>query len=317
VTLNWTAASGATGYTLWQSAFPTLLAPRLVSTGTGLSYAATLPVGTYYFSVNAVNAWGVTRSNVVVVTILAPTRTPTPTPVAAPGIVGRVTEGGVPAPGILLRLRFYKGTRFETVGESSTAADGTYRFANLATLNPGQAYYVQYPNFEANTSRLGAWGSFRVLSYTAGTRVDGGSFDIKGIPLQAPADNASVALPATFRWTQRGITGDSYVWELYRLIPSSTPGEPPTLETLATSQLLGNTNSFTLSNLPPGAEPGISYGWSLQVHNQPRDVFNYGIAFYYRVVGFTNSSLSLDAMLGESLLRPRAPAWAEFERVAP
>ena len=223
------------------------------------------------------------------------------------GEMARVTEGGVAAAGVRLMLRFFNGTQFVTAQETLTAADGSYRFANIPGLTDGQAYYVLYRNTSQNPNpnRLGGWASFQLLSYAVGTRVDGGSFDIKNIALQAPEPGADVALPATFRWTRRGIAGDNYVWQLLRL---------PSFEMLAQTPGLGDVSSYTLPSLPPGVETGLTYGWSLLVYNQPRDEFNYGQALYYRDVGFTGLTFNLYRGLFRQTGERVRPAGAEFGR---
>ena len=181
LTLNWTSVPGAAVYTVWYSRSPDLSDAVQVYNGSDTTTTLTLPPGTLYLFGYAVNAWGASRSAINVVA-LAP---PTPTPV--PGIVGRITDGGAPAGGVTLWLRDYDGTDPTTLATAVTDADGAYLFPNVASLAPGHLLFVYYPNVEQNTQRLGGWLSDRLSEYTAGTRVAGGDFDIKGISLRSPA----------------------------------------------------------------------------------------------------------------------------------
>lgn len=282
VRLTWTVSASATSYNIWRSRSANLSGAEAFALGVpGPSYQlgfAHLPIGVYYVYVDAVNAWGRTRSNVVSIEILPP---PTPTPV--PGIFGRVTHGGSPAAGVLLRVRFYNGSAYSTAAETTTDVNGDYRFTNVGSLGSGQHYYVLYPNVEQTSSRLFIWASFRINAYTTGTSAAGGDFDIKNVELAAPPNNTRVSLPATFRWNRRGIAGDGFAFQFFELDPGTRAWA---------SANLGDVDGFTVTGLPSDARTGRDYGWSVIVYNNQRDASNYGLAYYYRVVRFESGLLT-------------------------
>jgi hypothetical protein len=138
-------------------------------------------------------------------------------------------------------------------------------------------YYVRYPNVERNPARLSLWSSYQLTSYDAGSAADGGDFDIKNVALASPASGATVALPATFNWLRRGISDDSYRWELV---------DPSTGQRWI-SDFLGDVDSFTLTDLPSEVAYGKAYVWQMRVYNQPQDDLNYGVSYYSRIVTFS------------------------------
>lgn len=81
VTLSWSGVGGAEAYHLWLSGSPTMAGAQLVYQGGGQQFSLTLPVGVFYFRVQASNDWGASGSNVVTVNIVPP---PTPTPIPTP-----------------------------------------------------------------------------------------------------------------------------------------------------------------------------------------------------------------------------------------
>lgn len=188
-----------------------------------------------------------------------------------------------------LWLRFYDGANWSTRATTPTAADGCYSFTGVPSLGPDQLYYVRYPNAEENPSRLGAWYSYRLTDYVAGSTVPGGDFDIKNVALVSPAPGATVSLPAVFSWLRREISNDSYRWILW----------DDAAQTGWITDFLGDVGSLTLNGLPGGAEYGKEYWWQLRVYNLSQDDFNYGISYYAQAVTFsaTAGSASVEAVL--------------------
>lgn len=117
------------------------------------------------------------------------------------GIYGRVTDGGIAAVGIYLELRFYNGSSYSTRASTMTTTDGRFSFTGVPSLNTGQRYYVRYQNSSYVPNRLTYWGTRVITSYTAGSEVAIGDFDIADVPLVSPASGASVTLPYTFHLT--------------------------------------------------------------------------------------------------------------------
>lgn len=271
MTLSWNAAANATGYIVLQAASPDMANPTVLYRGAALSFTQTPPRGLHYFAVQAVNAVGLTLSNIVPLDYNPP----------PPGVGGRVTDKGAPAAGVLLQLRRFDGVQWTPAAETTTAADGAYLFPNAAGLGAGEMYYVLFPNAEGNVARLGAYGTARLYSYVAGTRVDMSPFDITNIPLRSPSSGVTVNLPATFAWDRRGVAGDSYAWELL---------DPNSGISVYLGPQVGENEVYTLVTKPDDIALGVRYGWSVRVYGLPRDEANFGVAHFYRSVTFSGSA---------------------------
>ena len=271
MTLSWNAATHATGYIVLQAASPDMANPTVLYRGTALSFTQMPPRGLHYFAVQAVNAVGLTLSNIVPLDYNPP----------PPGVGGSVTDKGAPAAGVLLRLRRFDGLAWSTAAETTTAADGAYLFPNAPGLGAGEVYYVLFPNAEGNVARLGAYGTVRLYSYVAGTRVDMSPFDITNIPLRSPSSGVTVSLPATFAWDRRGVSGDSYAWQLL---------DPNSGGVTYLGPQVGENEAYTLVTMPDEITPGVSYGWSVRVYGLPRDEANFGVAHFYRSVTISGSA---------------------------
>lgn len=208
------------------------------------------------------------------------------------GIYGRVTYNGTATPGIELNLRFYNGASWSTAATTTTSSSGNYRFANVPSLGAGQVYYVRYGPNNTAPWYLFAWYGPDITSYTAGTSVHGGDFEIVNVNLQSPAHGATLPLPVTFTWTRRSIGTDTYRWVLF---------DPNNPDTSWITGDLGYVDSFTLRNLPSGAEYGKQYGWYgwyVQVYNGPD---SFGVSYYYRSITF---SVSASVPSSETILIP-------------
>jgi uncharacterized repeat protein (TIGR01451 family) len=199
------------------------------------------------------------------------------------GICGRVTLNGSPAAGVSLELRFFNGSSFSTLATTTTNANGDYAFAGMPSLALGQHYYVRYRNYAGTPGRLWVWGTRDLTSYSAGSAVEIGNFDIADIVLVSPAAGATVALPYTFQWTRRPATpSDTYEFDLY----DPTDGNP----NFYTAPPLGYVGSYILNSLPPGFNVGALYGWEIWVYSPDG---GYGISYETRAVHFSNTGLSV------------------------
>jgi subtilisin family serine protease len=207
-------------------------------------------------------------------TITTPTPTPTPTRPPGGGIFGRVTDNLSPAAGVTLDLRRWDGSALSTVLTTTTASDGMYNFVGAPSLPADQVYYVRYRNRAGTPGYLWGWLAPDITSYTAGANVPGGDFDIADVALGNPNTTTPQALPVTFRWTMRSIPSDTYEFELLNA---------DTYEILWRSGDLGRVNSFTLTSLPPGINPGTVYGWDVRI-NSPQGV---GLSYGTNFVAFT------------------------------
>ncbi len=213
---------------------------------------------------------------------ITPTPSPTPTSTVGPstGISGRVTVNGAPVSGITLDLRQGSGSSYTSVRTTKTAVDGTYKFLDAPGLPVGQSYFVQFINNARNASYVAFWYAPFINSYTAGTSLAGGDFDIANVALSLPADGHSGQLPITFKWVKRSLAGDTYAWAMADLT---------TLEEWWTADL-GPVDTFVLSALPGGASYGKKYGWHVLVFRGPD---SFGGSYYYQTFTATNGPRSM------------------------
>ena len=173
---------------------------------------------------------------------VTPTRTPSPTATSSGGIYGTVTYNGIAAASISLDLSFYDGSSWSTASTRTTGADGRYNFTGMPALGAGQGYYVRYTN-PGNSLYVAGGGAPTITSYSAGSSVPGGNFDIANVSLLTPNDGVSLPLPVTFTWQKRTVPGDTYKWMIF------DPSNPA--DRWGTSDL-GNVGSFTLTSLGSG-----------------------------------------------------------------
>jgi len=200
-----------------------------------------------------------------------------------PGIQGLVTLNGDPIVGVSLELRFFDGSSWSTLAITTTGADGYYTFLNTPGLDAGQKYYVRYLNDLGTGGRLWVWATRELTSYSAGSAVIIGDFDIADIALVSPTNGATVALPYTFQWTPRPATLlDTYEFDLY----DPTDGDPY----FYTAPPLGYVGSYTLNGLPAGFSSGVQYGWEIWVYSPDG---GYGISYETRSVMFSNTGFGM------------------------
>jgi hypothetical protein len=192
-----------------------------------------------------------------------------------------VTFNGEPAAGLRLSLQFWNGTVWAEQAMVTTAGDGSYNFVGAPGLATGQEYYVLYANTTNDPNPgpgyLWNWYANSISSYTAGTAVPGGDFDVADITFVSPADGASVTLPADFCWTLRSTTSDNYRLLFYN----------PVAEELAATGYLGYVNCETITGLPSDWLSGETYAWWVRVYqgaDPDATPYNYGDAFGERDV---------------------------------
>lgn len=201
----------------------------------------------------------------------------------ARGLYGKVTENGVPVRDLFLVLRKFNGTTWSGVASTGTEEDGSYSFPNAVTLNPGEKYHVWYiassPN-PLDPDRLYSWNTRDIDSYQAGNEVLAGNFDIANVALDLPADDATVAVPYSFKWTPRPASPtDSYKFELETLVNPRT---------YYYSNLLGYTGSYTLNQLPAGFTVNEKMLWLIRVYAPDG---GWGYSYDWRYVTFSNTGL--------------------------
>jgi hypothetical protein len=202
------------------------------------------------------------------------TVTQTPTRTTTAGINGRVTANGAAAAGRTLELRHWNGSAWVIQSSVTTGADGRYTFSGVPALGANQWYYVRYLNSAAapnpGPGYLWYWFANRFSSYTAGTTVAGGDFDIADVVMTQPADGATVTLPAAFCWTQRNEPSDNY-----RLIFRN----PRTGQEALTNYLGYSPSCVIITAIPPDWPSGAVYTWWVRVYrgaNPDATPDNYG-----------------------------------------
>jgi C1A family cysteine protease len=205
-----------------------------------------------------------------------------PAPVVQ-GINGLVTSNGAPTAGINLKLIFYNGSAWVEKAATTTGADGRYAFVGMPSLVAGQGYYVFFGYNTTNSGYLYYWAGPTLTSYTAGTALAGGDFDIANVTLLSPSFGATRTLPVTFTWQRRGLSGDTYRLILF---------DPGSSDWWLTDDL-GDVGSATMTSLPDGVKYDKTYGWLVRVY---RGGDAYGNSYYYREITFSsNAAASQDA----------------------
>jgi hypothetical protein len=186
-----------------------------------------------------------------------------------------VTYNGEPAAGLKLWLQFWNGAAWTEQATVTTAGDGSYNFIGAPSLATGQEYYVLYANTNdpnPGPGYLWNWYANSISSYTAGTAVAGGDFDVADIAFVSPADGASATLPATFCWTPRSASTDNYKLVFYN----------PATDKVASTDYLGYVDCVTITGLPSGWPSGETYTWWVRAYqgaDPDATPYNYGDAF--------------------------------------
>lgn len=168
---------------------------------------------------------------------------------------GAVTQAGQPAAGLTVTLSIFDlGVAF-SAGTQVTDAAGTYAFQGLQELPAGAAYFVTYENTVVAPDRLAFWRTESKTTFGPGGIIEMPPFDVAAVELLAPADGAEAAMPVSFQWTPRVMTGDVYQVEIYghfsmtdtsiTLLPVDSPGR----------------GTVTAACLNPPAIAGAEYRW--------------------------------------------------------
>jgi hypothetical protein len=194
-------------------------------------------------------------------------------------LFGQVTENGSKASGVpltLCRLNSPADTNCTSMGSTTTIADGTYAFYNPPALGTGQKYFAYFKNTTNTKGRLWYWQTRSLVTYTLGSQVQLGNFDIGDIKLISPTLPVTVTLPVTFSWKVRDASPlDSYEFDLYEPLNGSPYfyTKPP----------LGHVGSYRLNSLPAGFLANKRYAWEVWAY-APDNAF--GISLEARPVAF-------------------------------
>jgi len=149
---------------------------------------------------------------------------------------GYVTENSIPVAGVRVDLLYnaqdvcdliggYPGNLFRT---TLTDANGLYNFRDVPTLiQQGilipPCYATVYTNPESNAQRLASWMNTSINTYTLGSTVNVGDFDVADVMRIAPSNGAQFPqyinaqkVTLHFQWTPRpNVPTDSYALVLY------------------------------------------------------------------------------------------------------
>lgn len=204
------------------------------------------------------------------------------------GIFGYLTANNTPVSGLSVGLWFHNGVGWSLLSSTTTDANGRYTFLSAPTLIAGEKYCVVYEN-PGTTTYLSYVATRDLTAYTAQDNASLGTFDIADIQLGTPGPNTIVTLPSTFTWTRRPSTPtDSYSWTIF----------DPTTALWGITNALGYVSSFYATYLPAGFTTYTAYGWSVAVESPAGD---YGEAYYYNPVAFTNTSSAPSAIPADPL----------------
>jgi hypothetical protein len=194
-------------------------------------------------------------------------------------LYGQVTQNGVKAPGVsltLCRLNTPTATNCTKMGSTITLADGTYAFTNMPSLQTGQSYVAYYQNTSVTTGRLWYWQTRSLVTYTLGSQIQLGNFDIGDIKLISPSAPVTVTLPVAFTWQMRSASpSDSYEFDMY---------DPNTMSPyFYTQPPLGHVGSYQLKTLPAGFLANTRYAWEIWAYAPDK---SFGISLESRPVAF-------------------------------
>jgi hypothetical protein len=148
---------------------------------------------------------------------------------------------------------------------------------------------VRYLNTPDNPNpgpgHLWSWLGDRIATYTTGTAMPGGDFDVADIPLVSPTNGASVTLPAAFCWTPRSVLSDNYRLLLYY----------PDADQTAATDYLGYVPCVNVTGLPSGWPSGTTYVWWVQAYqgDDPDSTpYNFGDSYGDRevIISFTDAN---------------------------
>ena len=214
------------------------------------------------------------------------------------GIHGRVALNGAPAAGVPVELRFFNGGVWTTAASTSTDNNGQYAFTNAGSLGAGQTYYVRYENVAQTAGRLFVWSTAPLNTYSSGTALDLGSFDIGDISLSSPAGAASVNLPVTFQWIRRAAgLQDAYILEVY---------DPSDYTPRWLSPLLGYADHYEMLGLSELLATGTNYAWDVIITSPDGGS---GVSWLARLVQFNNR--------GDENFRVTSAEWPFEEELPP
>jgi uncharacterized repeat protein (TIGR01451 family) len=197
------------------------------------------------------------------------------------GLHGWVYENGQPAEGITVTLNFCKDYRIAPGRPwnlicwdlesfiATTSSRGMYQFLDMpsTSLTRTQWYQVLWEN-QGDPDRLAYWKTRRIDSYTSGTSVNIGNFDVMDIDLVSPVSGTVTGFPLTFEWGFRDEPlADSYGLCLYG---GFQPPPPMSWDIVGCDERLGYVNAHIFEDPFMGVDYGYDYYWYVEVWDSTR-----------------------------------------------
>jgi hypothetical protein len=194
------------------------------------------------------------------------------------GIHGVVTHNGNLVGGIPLELRYFDGSTWSTLMNTSTTSNGNFSFLGVPSLSNNHEYYVRTAMNGGLQSALAQWSSRVISNFTVGHTVGISDFDIQDLNLVSPTNNEFVPFPVKFEFSPRGLL----VTDMYSLVLYDPVDGNPFIRTGS----YRNTSGFIFNELPTGFSYNTTYAWSILIVS-PDDAL--GISSEARLVRFSSS----------------------------
>lgn len=195
------------------------------------------------------------------------------------GIYGTVKYAGGPSGSIPLDLWFADNTSYYIISSTTTAADGTYSFKNMPSLNSGETYFVEYYNNILDPQYLFFWDTRVITQYLSGQDLDLGTFDIQNVLHLTPPHLGTVPFPVDFSWVARNSPTDKYQIRIQNFNGSAYY-----------SPILTYTDTFRLDQLPNELNYDTIYYWDMLVFSPDG---GYGNNTEWYQIAFTNTQQNL------------------------
>ncbi len=213
-------------------------------------------------------------------------------------ISGRILENGVFAPGVglqLTRTTFCGNPADVVIASTITAADGSYRFANMAALSGQDVFCVRYLNPSlTDDTRLGRAYSSAIFLFNSAGQAVAGDIEISNIRYIFPDNNSARILPLDFVWVPRASSpSDSYRHQVLQVSNQQLVQESPAL---------GYVDRTRLTSLAAGVQFGTPYLWRV-IAELPDGAL--AIPFYsYRITFGSRSFVSAIERVPSSAIEP-------------
>lgn len=201
-------------------------------------------------------------------------------------VSGRILLNGVATPGVtvqLSRIDFCGNPADVVIASTQTAADGSYRFANMAALTGQDVFCARYVNpSTTDDTRLGRAYSESIFAFNAAGQATVDDMEISNIDYIFPANNGAYLLPVDFVWVRRASSRD----DSYKLQILNVSDQRPVQQ----SGALGYIDRIRLEALAVDVLVGTPYLWRV-IAELPNGAL--AIPFYsYRITFGSRSTVT-------------------------